>query len=101
MKVRTAKLRSASSTALERFVILPENRSARRAVQRWSTFEIKRATRRKSFPLLFLHGPPGTGKSHLVQGAVERIIATARDRSAHVIPARDLGRLLTDIPTAG
>ena len=48
--------------------------------------------------LLFLHGSPGTGKSHLVRGLLKRIIRRKPDRTARVISARDLARLLTEIP---
>ncbi|MFL5340723.1 MAG: helix-turn-helix domain-containing protein [Gemmataceae bacterium] len=51
-----------------RFVPLPENRSARLAVRRLAL-----SARRPFHPLL-LHGPPGTGKSHLA-GALHEFAA--------------------------
>jgi chromosomal replication initiator protein len=100
MKVPATKHRPPPAPTLGRFVTLPENRAALLAVRRLAAHESKREGRRSSFPLLFLHGPPGTGKSHLVQGLVARIAGTAA-RTANVVPARDLGRLLTELPAPG
>jgi chromosomal replication initiator protein len=55
----------------------------------------------QAFPVLFLHGPPGAGKSHLVGRLLRRITARKPDLTARCIPARDLARLLGAPPQAG
>jgi chromosomal replication initiator protein len=101
MKVSNATRRTPSCQALKRFVALPENRSALRAIRRFARFEGLPHPRRVSLPSLYLHGSPGTGKSHLVRALLQRIIRRNPDRMARVISARDLARLLTELPSAG
>jgi chromosomal replication initiator protein len=76
--------------ALSRFIPLPENRSALRAVERLATGA--------EFPLLFLHGPPGSGKSHLAGGLIERFTRTDPARTAQSAAAAELGRSLLQMP---
>jgi chromosomal replication initiator protein len=78
-----------------RFVPLPENRSAREAVDRL----VSAAARGASFPLLFVHGPPGSGKSHLAAAAVERVAQAEPPRTALTLAAAELGRDLLMPPT--
>ena len=78
-----------------RFVPLPENRSAHEAVDRL----IQAAARGADFPLLFVHGPPGSGKSHLAATAVERITQGEPPRTALTLAAAELGRELLMPPT--
>lgn len=99
MKAKLAKHFSPSPHALNRFIAVPENCSVLRAIRRLAAFELRPLPRSRTFPLLLLHGQPGTGKSHLVNGLLERIIADQGDRSVQIIPARDLGRLLTEPPS--
>lgn len=66
-----------------RFVPLPENRAARLAVRRLARHPDRPA-------LLTLHGPPGTGKSHLLAVLVAELTRQAPDRSAVTLPAADL-----------
>jgi chromosomal replication initiator protein len=77
--------------ALSRFVALPENRSALRAVERL-------AGAGAEFPLLFLHGPPGSGKSHLAAGLVERVTQAQPAKTAQSAAAAELGRELLQLP---
>jgi chromosomal replication initiator protein len=100
MKVRSGKRLSSSSNSLGRFVSLPENHFARRAIRQLAARQIKADTRRRGGPILYLHGPPGTGKSHLVQGLLERVIANSASHVARNVPARDLGRFLGEAPSA-
>ena len=78
-----------------RFVPLPENRSAHEAVDRL----IQAAARGADFPLLFIHGPPGSGKSHLAATAVERVAQGEPPRTALTLGAAELGRELLMPPT--
>src|SRR5260370_659319 len=52
------------------FVVLPENRSAVLAVRRLARC-LDSASQRCRFSPLLLHGPPGTGKSHLADQLLE------------------------------
>jgi chromosomal replication initiator protein len=78
------------SDALTRFTSLPENRSAHEAVARLAAAFVGRG----DFPLLVLHGPPGSGKSHLVAGLIERVVQTIPDVTAQTAAAAELGRTL-------
>lgn len=76
--------------SLERFVQLPENRSAYQAVIRLgSTSDV---------PLLFLHGPPGSGKSDLVRGLVEHITQLDPEKTAQTLAGAEVGRALMQPP---
>src|SRR5262245_20209301 len=70
-----------------RFVALPENRSAAEAVGRLAG---------PADPaLLFVHGPPGSGKSHLASTLIERVAQAQPPRTAQTFAAAELGRTLT------
>lgn len=75
---------------LSRFVQLPENRSAYQAVVRLAAAE--------EVPLLFLHGPPGSGKSHLANALIEHFTQLDGTRTAQVMSAAELGRALMQSP---
>ncbi|VTR96550.1 DnaA/Hda family protein [Tuwongella immobilis] len=75
---------------LARFVRLPENRSAWLAIQR----EVRRMVRgRRSSRLLCLHGGPGTGKTHLASGMLERVMQQLPGVSVRQLSAADYERL--------
>src|SRR3954470_6627122 len=80
--------------ALARFVPLAENRSALRAVEQLAAAAAQGA----DFPLLFLHGPPGSGKSHLAAGLIERVTQSAPTRTAQTVAAAEFGRSLLQRP---
>lgn len=61
--------------SFQNWVSLPENQLAQAAVQRVAEGVCQRRARCSVNPL-FLHGPSGTGKSHLVEGLISQ--ATAR-----------------------
>src|SRR5947209_15921455 len=86
-----------TASSRDRFVTLPENRSALRAVRRLAR-RLLLPDSRKPSPSLFLHGPPGSGKSHLANGLVEQVAAAPAGLTAQVIAAVDLGRLLIEPP---
>jgi chromosomal replication initiator protein len=69
-------------------ISVPENRSALAAVQRVAACLAGRRSRRAVNPL-FLHGPPGTGKTQLVSALVEEVTRQARDLAVTVLPAGD------------
>lgn len=73
-----------------RWIDLPENHSAGRAVHAFGTCCIQGLEQ----PTLLLHGPPGSGKSHLVQDLVRRVLTASSERTAQVHAAADLGREL-------
>lgn len=69
------------------FILLPENRSALRAMQHLA--EELLTTGARSFPTpLLLHGMTGTGKS-LLTDCLIRAITTQSDCTAQVLPARE------------
>src|SRR5260370_1275067 len=84
-----SRCRMLYSQSFGRFLRRPENRAARLAC---SQVRAALRTRRASSALLtFLHGPPGSGKSHLATVMVDRI---GLARSAYCVAARDLGKRL-------
>jgi chromosomal replication initiator protein len=72
------------------FQILPENRSAVRAVQGVAR-QVMRTGRASVCPLL-LHGPPGCGKSHLANAVLAAIVSGSGELTARSESAGDLAR---------
>jgi chromosomal replication initiator protein len=70
-----------------RFVAGPENRAAFRAAQDVAACA---GSRRLLASPLFLHGPPGTGKTHLASALVAEAIRQAPDLLVTVLAAGDL-----------
>lgn len=66
------------------FVLLPENRAAHVAAVRFATEAAEL--------VLYLHGPPGSGKTHLTQLAVQLFTQHRTTATAFVVGAADLGR---------
>jgi chromosomal replication initiator protein len=77
-----------------RWVALPENRSAKAAVERVAKGIGARRPWRGLNPL-FLHGPTGTGKTHLTAALIAEATAQAPDLIVCVLAAGDL-RFLGD-----
>jgi len=75
---------------LDRFVQLPENRAAYRAIEQLAAD----TARGVDSPLLFLHGPPGSGKSHLAAGLIERMALANPAKTALTVAAAEFGRAL-------
>lgn len=75
------------------FVPLPENRSARRAVHRWLAAVHKFGQASPRVSPLFLFGGPGTGKSLLLHWALETIARQAPQRTAQLLPAKELAEI--------
>jgi chromosomal replication initiator protein len=71
------------------FVPAPQNRSALLAAQEVAKRVGSRRPRRRTNPL-FLHGPPGTGKTHLVSALLAAVTRRCPDLAATVLPASDL-----------
>ncbi|HEY2786356.1 MAG TPA: helix-turn-helix domain-containing protein [Fimbriiglobus sp.] len=73
-------------------VVVPENRSAVKAVKRFARILSKPGPAVSPFGLLLLHGPAGVGKTYLAAALVRGAIAAEEVRTALAIPAADLGR---------
>jgi chromosomal replication initiator protein len=68
------------------WVTRPENRSARAAVRHLAE---GLAARRRAVRLLFLHGPAGTGKTHLVNALTTTVTRRCPDLIVCLLPAAD------------
>jgi chromosomal replication initiator protein len=76
---------------LARFVPAPENQAALLAIQSLATCVASRRSRRLLNPL-FLHGPPGTGKTHLVWALAHEVARSNPERTVAFVSAADIGR---------
>jgi chromosomal replication initiator protein len=72
-----------------RWIALPENRLARAAVDRVAD-AVSAGRAAPGLNPLFLHGPSGTGKSHLASALIAAVIGRAPDRIAFQRSAGDL-----------
>jgi chromosomal replication initiator protein len=79
------------------FRVLPENRSAARAVQGLAR-QVMRTGRASVCPLV-LHGPPGCGKSHLAGAMLAAVVSGSGELTARSESAGDLAR--PDLAEAG
>src|SRR4051812_5908437 len=80
-----------------RFVPTPENRAALLAVR-----DVARSVCGRRRPLqnpLFLHGPTGTGKTHLAAALVEQVTRRRPNLAVAVLPASDLTREGEGLPS--
>jgi chromosomal replication initiator protein len=83
-----------SPLTLARFVTTPENRAAVRGVQDMvESLATRRASRRHN--PLFLHGPAGSGKTHLVTALVEEATRRRPDLIVNIVAARDIAHGLS------
>jgi chromosomal replication initiator protein len=73
-------------------VVLPENRSAVRAVKRFARTLAKPGPATTAVGPLTLHGPAGVGKTYLAAAVVRGAIAAEEVRTVLAIPAADLAR---------
>jgi chromosomal replication initiator protein len=71
------------------WILLPENRAARQAVEQVRECVCGRSARRSINPL-FLHGPAGTGKTHLVTDLVGQLTRQAPDIQVVILQASDI-----------
>ena len=78
------------------WVALPENRSALAAVQSVADCVCGRQPRRAVNPL-FLHGPAGVGKTHLVAGLAARVAERRPGLSVVILTAGDFDRDPADL----
>jgi chromosomal replication initiator protein len=74
---------------LGQFIVTPESRSAHLAVRRVAKVVTAGKSPREASPL-FLHGPPGVGKSHLVSGLLGAVSEATSARTARLVAAGDL-----------
>lgn len=73
-------------------IVLPEQRSAVRAAERFAAVLTRPTPRTRSNNPLLLHGPPGVGKSAVVQTLVRRVTAAADTRTVRVLTATEFPR---------
>jgi len=73
----------------EPWILLPENRAARQAVERVLECVRGRGPRRTINPL-FVHGPAGTGKTHLMNDLVAQALRQAPDLQAALLQASEV-----------
>jgi chromosomal replication initiator protein len=85
-----------SPLTFARFVPASENRSALLAIQDVAECVCSGRGRRQSNPL-FLHGPTGTGKTHLVSALVAQVTRRCPDLVAAVLSAGDLAAEAEDV----
>jgi chromosomal replication initiator protein len=71
-----------------RWVSTPENRAALLAAQRVAECVSSRRQRREANPL-FLHGPAGTGKTHLAAALADRVLRQCPDLICTLLPAAE------------
>ena len=74
---------------LAQFVVTPETRSPLLAVRRVAKAVLAGRSAPEASPL-YLHGPPGVGKSHLAQGLIAEVCAGDSPRTARLVIAGDL-----------
>ncbi|MDW8264806.1 MAG: DnaA/Hda family protein [Gemmataceae bacterium] len=79
------------------FVPTPENRSAWLAVRQLAA-GLRSAKPRPTVPSLFLHGPTGTGKTHLVNALTNDLRQHAPNRVALLFSAGELSRVARQKP---
>ncbi|MBY0524995.1 MAG: hypothetical protein K2R98_16435 [Gemmataceae bacterium] len=79
-----------------RFVAAPENRAALVAVQTAATCMSSRKSARTINPL-YLHGPAGTGKTHLIWALAQETARRNPELTSQVVPAADLARCDEDM----
>src|SRR5438132_4475600 len=72
-----------------RFVPTPENRAALLAVQEVAGC-LRSGRQRRTINPFFLHGPPGSGKTHLMSALVAEITRDRPDLTATALPASAL-----------
>ena len=85
---------------LSQWILLPENRSAYAAAERVADNLQGRRPSRGLNPL-FLHGPSGSGKSHLVSALLARVVEQTPDATAALLTARDFEIMVRPEETDG
>jgi chromosomal replication initiator protein len=74
-----------------RFVPVPENQTALAAVEDLAASVASAGTRRIANPL-YLHGPAGTGKTHLVSALIEHVTRRSPQSIITLLQSNDLAR---------
>jgi chromosomal replication initiator protein len=86
--------------SFSRFVPTPENRSALQAMRDLAAGVCAGRWQRVTNPL-FIHGPAGTGKSHLVNAVIEEVTRQAPQVVVSVFQACDLARGASEPASSG
>jgi chromosomal replication initiator protein len=84
------------------FVAAPENRLALSAVRALADVDLTQGFRRAGFANpLFVHGPPGTGKTHLMSALAEQVIRREPTRVVTILSSAELGARSAEQLTEG
>lgn len=81
----------ADAATPDQFLVLPENRFAHSALLFWD-----QASRKNPVPPVFLYGPSGTGKSHLVRSALNQLVVVHPDAQTLTITAAEFSSRCSD-----
>ena len=81
----------ADAAALDQFLVLPENRFAHSVLQSWDS-----PPNGEPQPPIFLYGPSGTGKSHLVQATLRQLSENQPDWKTLALTAADFSARYTE-----
>lgn len=79
------------AAALDQFLVLPENRFAHAVLTSWD-----QPSSDDVHPPVFLYGPSGTGKSHLVRSAIRRLETVYPDWRVLTITAAEFSARFTE-----
>jgi chromosomal replication initiator protein len=83
-----------------RYVPMPENRSALLAVRDVAN-RLGTGVSQRAISPLYLHGPAGTGKTHLIAALIDEVIRQSPQLIITLLQAGDLGRMARSVESSG